>query len=93
MTNGQRRPLDFGELDEFTPRQKAAMPAAVERKAVDQVAAFPSRERADDSQMNIKAPVATLTRFRKLAKGERYTLGEFLGILMDAYEEKLGGGG
>ena len=93
MTNGQRRPLEFGDLDEFTPRQKPAMPAAVERKAVDQAAAFPSRERADDSQMNIKAPVATLTRFRKLAKSERYTLGEFLEILMDAYEKKSGAGG
>ena len=48
MMTGQRRPLDFGELDEFTPRSKPATPAAVERKAVDQAAAFPSRERPDD---------------------------------------------
>jgi hypothetical protein len=92
MMTGQRRSLDFAELDEFTPRQKPAAPAAVERKAIDQAAAFPSRERADDSQMNIKAPVATLTRFRKLAKSERYTLGEFLEILMDAYEGRAGRG-
>ena len=68
MMTGQRRSLDFGELEEFTPRPKPAAPAAVERKAVDQLAAFPSREHPDDAQMNIKAPTATLARFRQLAK-------------------------
>ena len=37
MMTGQRRSLDFGELDKFTPRPKPAAPAAVERKAVDQL--------------------------------------------------------
>jgi hypothetical protein len=87
---GQRHSLDFGELDEFTPRPKPAAPAETERKAVDQAAAFPSRERADDAQMNIKAPAATLARFRRLAKSERYRHGEFLEILMDAYESRAG---
>ncbi len=90
MMTGQRRSLDFGELDGFTPRPKPTAPAAAERKAVDQAAAFPSRERADDAQMNIKAPAATLARFRQLAKSERYRHGEFLEILMDAYESRAG---
>ncbi len=90
MMTGQRRSLDFGDLDEFTPRPKLTAPAAAERQAVDQAAAFPSRERADDAQMNIKAPAATLARFRRLAKSERYRHGEFLEILMDAYESRAG---
>ena len=92
MMTGQRRSLDFGELEEFTPRPKPAAPAAVERKAVDQLAAFPSREHPDDAQMNIKAPAATLARFRQLAKSERYRHGEFLEILMNAYEGRAGQG-
>jgi hypothetical protein len=89
---GERRSLDFNDLDEFTPRQPAATPPAAEqRKAVDQAAAFPSRERSDEAQMNIKASAATLARFRQMAKQERYKYGEFLQILMDAYEQGRGG--
>ena len=90
MMTEQRRSLDFGELDEFTPRPKPAAPAEAERRAVDQATAFPSRERSYDAQMNIKAPAATLARFRQLARGERYRHGEFLEILMDAYERRAG---
>ena len=90
MMTGERRSLDFGELDEFTPRPKPTAPAAAERKAVDQATAFPSRERPDDLQMNIKAPAATLARFRQLAKNERYRHGEFLEMLMNAYEGRAG---
>lgn len=96
--NSTRKPLDFGSLDDFKPRPKHAQtpdrpqPRTVEqtvvKKAVDRVAAFPSREASDDSQMNIKAPAATLDRFRAMAKVERYKHGEFLEILMNAYEQK-----
>jgi hypothetical protein len=82
----ERRSLDFDELDDFAPRPKAAMPLAAERKVVNQVAAFPSRERLDEAQMNIKAAATTLYRFRQMAKRERYKHGDFLEILMDAYE-------
>lgn len=84
----ERKPLDFGDLDEFQPRPKneRAKPQEAERKAIDQVAGFPSREREDEAQMNIKASDAILTRFRTMAKAERYKLGEFLEILMNAYE-------
>jgi hypothetical protein len=85
-----RQSLNFDDLDEFTPRTPTPAPAADVRKAVDQTAAFPSRERPDDAQMNIKASAATLVRFRQMAKKERYKHGEFLEILMDAYERGRG---
>jgi len=85
--SGERKNLDFGNLDEFEPRQKTA-PLPVERKAVDQVTAFPSRERDDEAQMNIRAPEAVLNRFREMAKSERYKHGAFLEILMNAYEQR-----
>jgi hypothetical protein len=89
---GERKTLDFEGLDDFAPRSPVATPPQAERKAVDQVAAFPSRERPDEAQMNIKAPAAILERFRRMAKKERYKHGEFLEILMDAYEGRGGGG-
>jgi hypothetical protein len=83
---GERRTLDFGDLDEFAPRPKAQHPTQViERKAIDQHSTFPSRERAEDTQINIKASADVLNRFRLLAKSERYKHGDFLKILMDAY--------
>lgn len=86
----ERKPLDFGDLDDFQPRAKdeKSKPKDAERKAIDQVAAFPSRERDDDGQMNIKGSEAILRRFRDMAKAERYKHGEFLEILMNAYEQK-----
>lgn len=88
MMNG-RQSLDFDDLDDFAPRQPESPPAA-SQKAVDRVAAFPSREGPEDGQINIKASQATLERFRQLAKAERYRHGEFLDILMDAYEGREG---
>lgn len=88
MTN-TRKPLDFGSLDDFETRPKPqSTPRPATQKAVDRLAAFPSREAADDAQMNIKASAATLDRFRTMAKAERYKHGEFLEILMDAYERR-----
>ena len=90
MTSGERKILDFGDLDEFEPRQKTAS-LPLERKAVDHAAAFPSRERDDEGQMNIRAPEAVLKRFREMAKSERYKLGAFLEILMNAYDQRHNG--
>jgi CHAD domain-containing protein len=87
MISGERKTLDFGSLDEFEPRQKTT-PLPLERKAVDQATAFPSREREDEAQMNIRASGAVLNRFRQMAKGERYKLGAFLEILMNHYEQR-----
>jgi len=102
MMADTRKPLDFGSLDDFETRPKPSPAPAVAvarpqaraveqdaaKRAVDRVAAFPSREAVDDSQMNIKAPTAVLDRFRAMAKAERYRHGEFLEILMNAYEQK-----
>lgn len=88
---GERRTLDFGDLDEFTPRPKPEpLTQDIERKAIDRTSAFPSRERAEDTQINIKASADVLDRFRLLAKAERYRHGDFLEILMNAYTERRG---
>ena len=88
----ERKPLDFGDLDEFEPRpaapQKARTKPAADKKAVDEIAAFPSRESSDEGQMNIRASESVLDRFRVMAKADRYTYGAFLEILMDAYEQR-----
>lgn len=92
MTGG-RKPLDFGSLDDFDNPKPSRIETEVfapvdEKKAVDRVSAFPSRERSDDAQINIRAPSDVLHRFRAMAKKERYTLGAFLEILMDSYDGK-----
>lgn len=90
----ERKPIDFGnlgDLDEFEPKptkpEKGRASPAAAKKAIDQVAAFPSRETSDEGQMNVRAPEAVLSRFRAMAKADRYTLGAFLEILMDQYEQ------
>jgi hypothetical protein len=83
---GERKSLEFDALDDFQPRPASAAPRRQDRKAVDRAAAFPSRETPDDAQLNIKAPAATLERFRAMARAERYKHGAFLEILMDAYD-------
>jgi len=90
MSN-ERKTLDFGDLDEFEPRAPAAAPNRAEQKAIDKTSSFPSRERSDDDQINIKTSAAILDRFRRMAKAERYKHGEFLEVLMNAYEEGRGG--
>lgn len=86
-----RKSLDFGDLDDFKPRSKAEtsnprVPIAM--KAVDRVAGFPSREAPYEGQLNIKAPTEVLERFKAMAKAERYKYGDFLEILMNAYERR-----
>lgn len=88
--NTERKSLNLGELEEFSPRTKAPVSLKVSLKAVDDIAAFPSRERLDDAQINIKAPNAIISHFRQLARKERYRHGEFLEVLMSAYESKYG---
>jgi len=83
-----RKSLDFDDLNDFLPRSKPATSPPAVHKAVDRVAAFPSREADEDGQINIKAAIATIERFRTMAKGDRYRHGEFLEILMDAYQNR-----
>ena len=86
--NTERKSLNLEELEEFSPRTKAPLHPKDSLRAVDDVAAFPSRERLDDAQINIKAPNAIISNFRQLARKERYKHGEFLEVLMSAYEAK-----
>ncbi len=90
MMNEGRKSLDFDDLDDFEPRKPAQQPKAPAMKEIDRVAAFPSREAADDAQINIKTSSAILDRFRAMAKAERYKHGEFLEILMNVYEGRGG---
>jgi len=82
-----RQALELSKLDQFTARapaggtpQETALAATANR--------FPSREPADEAQLNIKLPAAEAARFRRLAKADRYTLGAFLTQLMDGYERQ-----
>ncbi len=91
---GERQALEMGDLDtldDFAPRAAVPKPKPTAKKVVDRMASFPSREASEDAQINIKASAATLDRFRAMAKAERYRHGEFLEILMDAYEKGPGG--
>lgn len=84
--DGERKSLNFEELEGFSPRPKPSFPQGGHTKDIDNVSVFPSRERMDEAQMNIKASNAVVNRFRHLARKERYRHGEFLEILMNAYE-------
>ncbi len=88
---GERKSLDFDALEDFQPRPGRSATRPDDRKAIDRAAAFPSRETPDDAQLNIKAPAATLERFRSMARAERYKHGAFLEILMDAYDRSRNG--
>ena len=90
MTAQKRQGLDLAglELDDFAPRASAA-PQLPNKKAVEEVSSYPSRQAPDDDQLNIKGPKAVLNRFRALKKSERYKYADLLELMMDAYEEKL----
>lgn len=81
-----RTRLDFN-LDDFEePSSKKVN--VTDKQAIDRESAFPSREAEIEGQLNIRASRDTIKRFRSMAKKERYTLGAFLEILMNAYESK-----
>ncbi|CAK00490.1 hypothetical protein [Bartonella tribocorum] len=83
----ERKPLNFSELDDFKPRQAKSALNTVERKEIDKAVTFPSREQSDEAQINIKASIAIINRFKYMAKKERYRHGDFLEILMNAYKQ------
>ncbi|ABM44888.1 hypothetical protein H704_00256 [Bartonella bacilliformis Peru38] len=86
--NSERKPLDFAALDEFKPKNPTSN--ITERKKIDKMVAFPSREQSDDAQINIKTSTAILNRFRTMAKQNRYHHGAFLEVLMNAFEQGQG---
>ncbi|GAA4664409.1 hypothetical protein [Bartonella pachyuromydis] len=87
--NEERKPLDFSALDDFQPRKSVSSLQTINRKEIDKAAAFPSREQLDETQINIKASMVIIDRFRSMAEKERYRHGEFLEILMDTYEQRV----
>ena len=90
--NTDRKPLpmdDLEGLDDFKPRAPRPAAVAVEKRAVEAAASFPSREATlEEDQLNIKGPKAILDIFRALRKAERYPYATLLGMLMDAYEKQ-----
>ncbi|WP_273755768.1 hypothetical protein [Bartonella sp. MM73XJBT.G] len=64
----ERKTLDFSELDEFKPRQAKTALNTVECKEIDRAVTFPSREQSDESQINIKASIAIIKRFKSYGK-------------------------
>lgn len=81
-----RQPLPLDDLSEFQPRQKAR-PTERIRKDIEKVSSFPSRESSREGQINIKTSEDILDRFRAMAKEHRYRHGEFLAVLMDAFDK------
>tara|TARA_R110002124_G_scaffold126339_3_gene285859 strand:- start:497 stop:778 length:282 start_codon:yes stop_codon:yes gene_type:complete len=88
MMNTERKTLSMDDLEDFQPRPPRPSAAKTERKAVQAIASFPSREASQEDQLNIKGSKATLDRFRALRKAERYPYAILLDMLMDAYEKK-----
>lgn len=86
--NTERKTLAMDDLDDFQPRPPKAGAVKAERKAVQAVASFPSREASQEDQLNIKGAKATLDRFRALRKSERYPYAVLLEMLMDTYERE-----
>ena len=85
---GKRQPLPG--IDDFQPRgrsEAASEPAGATRKVIDEASQFPSREVADEDQINIRGSRSTIDRFRRLCKTERYKYVEMLSILLDTYEK------
>lgn len=95
--SGDRKSIDIpdfeDELTDFKPRRKErvgepAPKAVVEKKAVDAVSSFPSREASAEGQLNLKGPLHILNRFKALCKDDRRAYYDMLQILMDRYEGK-----
>lgn len=79
------------DLDDFAPRQAAAKAPSSERRTVDAISQFPSREAQADTQLNLKGPRRVLDRFRAMCKADRRAYYDMLERLMDHYEGRGAG--
>ena len=91
--NNDRTPLTFPPVDDLTdfqPRKPDIQQntKAKDKKAIDKTTKFPSRERDEMVQINVRAPAHIADRFKSLCKDERWPSYKMLEILMDAYEAK-----
>lgn len=95
--SGDRKSISIPDFDDdmsdFTPRKRSGAgegppKVAQEKKAVDAVSSFPSREAPSEGQLNLKGPLHILNRFKALCKDDRRAYYDMLQILMDRYEGK-----
>jgi hypothetical protein len=94
--SGDREALPLPDFDDdlgdFAPRStRRDAPAPVQKRAVDSLSRFPSREPATDGQLNLKGPKPVLDRFRAMCKADRRAYYDMLEILMDHFEGKTRG--
>lgn len=80
------RELDASKLSSFQPKGATKPQTARQQEAPEQEP-WPSREPTADGQFTIRAPLATINRFKKLCKDDRRTYADMLGILMDSFEQ------
>lgn len=91
MTESARRAIDFGSLDDFAPTkppERTEVASEEQRRVVDRVSSFPSREADGEGQLNIRASADVLARFKEAAKKDRYTYGAFLEIILNSYQDR-----
>lgn len=90
------RELDTSKLRSFAPKPRKRAKAPAEKpqeprkrnKAPEPAPPpWPSRETPQEGQFTIRAPLDTITRFRKLCKDDRRTYADMLGILMNEFEK------
>lgn len=78
------RKLDASSLSGFKPRQNETKRKDLPTEETSGVSErWPSREPITDGQFTIRAPLATIDRFKKLCKDDRRTYADMLNILMD----------
>lgn len=82
-----RKSLDLGGLADFTPRRvgQGVGSSPVPAETVSEPR-WQSREPVREGQINVRADVDTLERFKALCRSDRRTYGAMLNILMDAFE-------
>lgn len=94
MMSGDRAPLNIpatDDMDDFAPRASIAK-KPIDRKAIEKVSPFPSREASSTKQMNITGDSAILDRFDRMCKADRRSRHAMLEILMDNFQGKGQGG-
>lgn len=77
-------PLDLSRLQQFEPTSEGEGQGT--SKSPQPTVPWPSREPVGDGQISIKAPLATISRFKHLCRDDRRTYADMLKILMDAFE-------
>lgn len=76
--------MDFDDLSDFKPKA-ASKPQETEKRSVDSVSGFPSREASEDGQLNMKGRKVVLNRFKAMCKDDRRSYVDMLEILMDRF--------